>query len=248
MFIYHSAQGLTGGGTTDLDSFASAALKDGNVHVCWVYDDTTKKVYAHVFDPDSTEAESSPDFVRPDDFGTSGVWVMMQSPFDVSAGIETGTVQIWTADPDDTNNPVALPIGYLECDGSAISRLDYAELFAVIGESYGVGDGVNTFNVPDYRGEFLRGFANDATANDPDYASRTNRGDGTVGNAIGTKQTSQNKLHSHVIDMRTSGWTLTQTGGGIQYKEPYTNANNTDGSGGSESRPRNVSVMFIIKY
>lgn len=49
------------------------------------------------------------------------------------------------------------PNGYLLCTGQAISRVDYADLFAAIGTAYGNGNGVNTFNVPDLRGEFLRG-------------------------------------------------------------------------------------------
>lgn len=44
------------------------------------------------------------------------------------------------------------PQGYLFCDGSAVSRTDYATLFAVIGTTYGAGDGSTTFNVPDMGG------------------------------------------------------------------------------------------------
>lgn len=55
----------------------------------------------------------------------------------------TGEVKIWTT-------PYA-PTGYLLCDGSAVSRTNYAGLFAVIGTSYGGGDGSTTFNVPDFR-------------------------------------------------------------------------------------------------
>ena len=43
------------------------------------------------------------------------------------------------------------PNGYLLCDGTAVSRTDYADLFAVIGTSYGSGNGSTTFNVPDLR-------------------------------------------------------------------------------------------------
>lgn len=50
------------------------------------------------------------------------------------------------------------PAAFLLCDGSAVSRETYSELFAVIGETYGNGDGVTTFNVPDFRGAFLRGY------------------------------------------------------------------------------------------
>lgn len=49
------------------------------------------------------------------------------------------------------------PAGWLMCDGSAISRATYSGLFAVIGETWGVGDGSTTFNVPDMRGATPRG-------------------------------------------------------------------------------------------
>ena len=92
-----------------------------------------------------------------------------------------------------------IPPGYLECDGSAISRTTYANLFAVIGTTYGVGDGSTTFNLPDYRGEFLRGFDNGSN-NDLDAAIRTDRGDGTTGDNVGTKQAFSNASHLHQID------------------------------------------------
>ena len=43
------------------------------------------------------------------------------------------------------------------CDGQAVSRVTYATLFEIIGTNFGEGDGVTTFNLPDYRGKFLRG-------------------------------------------------------------------------------------------
>ena len=49
------------------------------------------------------------------------------------------------------------PGGYLICDGSVISRADYADLFAVIGETFGAGDGSTTFALPDLRAAFIRG-------------------------------------------------------------------------------------------
>ena len=50
-----------------------------------------------------------------------------------------------------------LPDGFLVCDGSAVSRTDYADLYDVIGTTYGTGDGSTTFNLPDYRGKFIEG-------------------------------------------------------------------------------------------
>lgn len=49
------------------------------------------------------------------------------------------------------------PDGWLLCNGAAVSRTAYADLFAAIGTAYGAGNGTTTFNVPDLRGEFIRG-------------------------------------------------------------------------------------------
>lgn len=50
-----------------------------------------------------------------------------------------------------------IPTGYLVCDGSAVDRSQYADLFAVIGTTYGPGDGVNTFNLPNLSGKVAVG-------------------------------------------------------------------------------------------
>ena len=50
-----------------------------------------------------------------------------------------------------------VPAGWLLCNGQAVSRTTYADLFTTIGTIYGVGDGTTTFNVPDLRNEFIRG-------------------------------------------------------------------------------------------
>jgi phage-related tail fiber protein len=51
-----------------------------------------------------------------------------------------------------------VPSGWLKCNGAPISRQVYAVLFAAIGVTYGAGDGATTFNLPDLRGEYLRGW------------------------------------------------------------------------------------------
>ena len=50
------------------------------------------------------------------------------------------------------------PAGWLKANGAAVSRTAYAALFAAIGTTYGAGDGRSTFNLPDLRGEFIRGW------------------------------------------------------------------------------------------
>ncbi len=91
------------------------------------------------------------------------------------------------------------PSGYLVCNGQAVSRTTYNNLFSLIGTMYGAGDGSTTFNLPNYNGQFLRGFDN-GTGVDPDAASRTDRGDGTTGDAVGTKQSSEIIAHSHTVN------------------------------------------------
>jgi len=56
-------------------------------------------------------------------------------------GIPTATIVPWSDS--------SVPTGFLECDGSAVSRTTYAALFAIIGTTYGSGDGSTTFTLPD---------------------------------------------------------------------------------------------------
>lgn len=63
--------------------------------------------------------------------------------------IPSGTVAMYAG--------ASAPANWLLCDGSAVSRTTYAALFAVVGTTYGVGDGSTTFNVPDMRGRIAIG-------------------------------------------------------------------------------------------
>jgi microcystin-dependent protein len=97
---------------------------------------------------------------------------------------------------------VALPVSSapayaLLCDGSAVSRTTYAALFAAIGTAHGTGDGSTTFNLPDYRGRFLRG-QNQTTGRDPDTGGRTamNPGGNTADN-VGSLQGHAFQTHNH---------------------------------------------------
>ena len=60
------------------------------------------------------------------------------------------------------------PTGWLLCDGSAVSRTTYATLYSVIGTTWGAGDTTTTFNVPDLRGQFVRGYDDRATSTSKD--------------------------------------------------------------------------------
>lgn len=125
------------------------------------------------------------------------------------------------------------PSGFLKENGAAVSRTTYANLFNVIGTNYGAGDGSTTFNLPDSRGEFIRG-VDDGRGVDP-------------GRAMFTWQDSDNKAHSHLFGAtHNNSFGLSATGiagvspGQVQYA--------TASSGGSEARSRNVVRVMCIKY
>lgn len=136
------------------------------------------------------------------------------------------------------------PSGWLENDGSAVNRTTYADLFTNIAETYGVGNGSTTFNLPDTRGYFLRGWDHGA-GNDPDAAGRTDRGDGTTGDNVGTKQADAFKDHTHVGTQRSD---QTSTAGGEQYDVTAGQVTGNSSTGGNETRPLNVNVLYCIKY
>jgi microcystin-dependent protein len=63
---------------------------------------------------------------------------------------EVGAIKPW--------GKTTAPVGYVLCDGTAISRTTYAELFTVIGTTYGAGDTSTTFNVPNLQGKTPQGY------------------------------------------------------------------------------------------
>ncbi|MEI6165928.1 MAG: tail fiber protein [bacterium] len=140
-----------------------------------------------------------------------------------------------------------LPTGYLLCDGSSVTTNTYHNLFAAIGTQWG-GSGAN-FNVPDLRGQFLRGWSGTSTNSvDPDVYSRTARyAGGATSNNVGSYQSDTNQAHSHLYTAgNQSAWTFSN---GSPYSPAYSAANSgTSSSGGSEARPKNAYVMYCIKY
>jgi microcystin-dependent protein len=134
------------------------------------------------------------------------------------------------------------PTGWLAADGSAVSRTTYATLFAAIGTTYGSGDGT-TFNLPDMRGYFVRG-------------SGTN-GDGTVAGSFGAKQDDAFKSHSHIYrDPVEPAQPATRgIGGGTPVGFSATTvyvsdtpSDTTSAVGGVETRPKNIAMLYCIKF
>lgn len=126
------------------------------------------------------------------------------------------------------------PAGWLKANGAAISRTSYAALFAVIGTMFGTGDGFNTFNLPDLRGEFLRGW-DDGRGVDP---SRS----------IGTFQSGAIQSHSHdfTLNLQGEGGSGYPAGGASGPDGVFTSS--TAVTGGTETRPRNRALLACIKF
>lgn len=122
------------------------------------------------------------------------------------------------------------PTGWLKANGAAISRTAYADLFAAIGTTFGDGDGFNTFNLPDLRGEFVRGW-DDGRGVD-------------AGREFGSWQADELKRHTHDY---VEWYNRKSYDGGSS--TPVSNRTSQTGeTGGDETRPRNVALLACIKY
>ena len=142
------------------------------------------------------------------------------------------------------------PTGWLSCDGSLLSRATYSRLFSVVGTLYGVGDGSTTFSLPDLRGEFVRGF-------DAGRGVDTGRSFGSaqswaIENIVGTFTDIRVRLNT--IFTATGAFTGTtgassgDSGSGaantVDFDFDASNVVNTS----TETRPRNIAMLYCIKY
>lgn len=157
------------------------------------------------------------------------------------------------------------PQGWLMCDGTAVSRTTYAALFAAIGTAFGSGDGSSTFNLPDFRGRFLRG-RDGGVGRDPDRGTRgAMAAGGNTGDNVGSIQDDAFQGHIRVIVAEGYGDLYGSVGGstssfGIPYQLAVANSHQimtggyySDGSNGTprvsaETRSKNAAILYLIKY
>ncbi len=142
-----------------------------------------------------------------------------------------------------------VPEGWLLCDGKDYYRDEYQELFVGNGTLGGDGDGVRTFNVPDLRGIFLRG-VDHHSGRDPDVKKRTDIRGGLAGDRPGSYQEDEIRSHSHYVYIPRDEYgyddhyATTET----DYSDEGVFPHSTTSTGGSETRPKNASVFYIIKH
>ena len=183
-------------------------------------------------------------------------------------GVPTGSVHVMAT--------TTVPSGYLECAGQSLSRTVYANLFAVISTTWGSVDSQH-FNLPDLRGQFVRGWVNTKTGTNDD------------GRSFANEQTSRNKSHTHTASV--SGTTSTKsltgdvrrisegfrsygTASGVftkvndpnnpitgsssnspvagftfdaTHNHTFSGSGTTSSDGGSDARPDNIAMMYVIK-
>ena len=165
------------------------------------------------------------------------------------------------SDPQSTTSPPSMGVtgpieawGWMLCDGRSLECAQYPELFAVLGYTYG-GSG-NTFNIPDYRGYFLRGVGT-GTNNDPDMATRT-APPGGQSSGVGSTQSFAMQMHEHTYKTAPAP---ASAASGDPAAAPATTTAPTQGGpipaqGQSgpvlvsqyETRPLNIYVNYLIKF
>jgi len=152
------------------------------------------------------------------------------------------------------------PTGWLKCNGAAISRTTYAKLFAAIGTTHGVGNGSTTFNLPDLRGQFLRGY-DDGAGVDAGRVFGSAQQDAVINHThSGTTGNAGAHNHAFTVYAALAGGKYADWDGGVNNSSAtrYTDTEpahahafttgNPNANGASENRPVNVALLACIKY
>ena len=125
------------------------------------------------------------------------------------------------------------PSGWLAANGDAVSRSTYAALFGAIGTAHGSGDGATTFNLPDLRGIFVRG-----------SGEQTITGT-TYNKAFALKEKDELKAHTHTVVARGAGASANFAAGGFPVASQTLTTSET---GGVETRPANLALLYCVKF
>lgn len=136
--------------------------------------------------------------------------------------------------------------GWMFCDGRALDKKTFPELFAVIGYLYGKND--QLFNLPDYRGMFLRG-VDAGSGMDPDAASRLGPAGSGTSSGIGSFQCDALQTHTHGYQsVQLSAPAQAGKAAGQTASDTSTSAPEKPAQVSAETRPKNIAVNYVIKY
>ncbi|MBT8410691.1 MAG: tail fiber protein [Octadecabacter sp.] len=154
-------------------------------------------------------------------------------------GVPAGAVQMFARQ--------TAPTGWLKCDGLEVSRATYATLFAAIGTTFGPGNGSTTFNLPDLRGEFVRGW-DDGRGIDPARAFGSFQSDAirNIEGSAGFFNSLAGTIFSGAMFEKSSVATLDSNDGGDTAYETGFDASLVVPTA-DENRPRNVALLYCIK-
>lgn len=141
---------------------------------------------------------------------------------------------------------ITAPNGWLKANGAAVSRTAYAALFAAIGTTFGEGDGSTTFNLPDLRGEFIRGL-DDGRGLDSDRLLGSSQLDAlqTITGTVGGFYTNSASASGAFTVASASG---ARSQGSEDSRRTIKFDSSLVTRGGSETRPRNIALLACIKY
>jgi len=152
-------------------------------------------------------------------------------------GIPTATIVPWSDS--------SIPSGFLECDGSAVSRSTHSALFAVIGTTYGAGDGSSTFNVPNLADNVAIGKSNNkalASTGGANTVASTGSVSGTTANA--TLSEAQLASHDHTMPRFGPHSNVSRIIVAYGNDGRYTPTMNTGNSGSGSAHQHNLSASY----
>lgn len=156
-----------------------------------------------------------------------------------SSGVPSGAIMAFAMN--------SAPDGWLKANGQAVSRTTYSKLFAAIGTLYGVGNGTSTFNLPDLRGEFLRGFDDNRGVDSGRTIGSSQRGTLVVFDDSGTAAT-VDSLRGTIAQVSGDPVNMADYNGvSLSYVASNVISSSTLASG-AVTRPRNIAQLFCIKF
>jgi microcystin-dependent protein len=160
----------------DTDTLPNPLTSDDNGRIL-AYLDNSKRVDLYIEKPGHPSKTEPVDFIKPQETG----------PMGPVGSLPTGSIMAFGG--------ADAPSGWLLCDGAVVSRATYADLYAVLGDAFGAGDGSTTFKLPDLRQRFPIGKA----------AAGTGSALGATGGTIDHKHAQPTHVHQIDPPATTSG-------------------------------------------